>query len=43
MVYPTTVWLLKNYSQRIFNVLYAYFIIGPNARSHYDTRNIGAI
>jgi len=45
----TTVWLLKNYSQRILRyytrilllvvkyVLYAYFIVGPNVRSHYGT------
>jgi len=44
----TTVWLLKNYSQCILTyymhmlllvikyVSYAYFIIGPNVRSHYD-------
>ena len=29
-----TVWLLKKIQSTYFNVLYAYFITGPNVRSH---------
>ena len=49
----TTVWLLRNYSQRILTyytrilllvvkyVQHAYFIIGPNVRSHYAAQYVG--
>ena len=51
----TTVWLLKNYSQRILTyytptlllvvkyVQYAYFIIGPNVRWHYDRHDLAVL
>jgi len=32
----TTVWLYSKLQSTYFNVLYVYFIIGPNVRSHYD-------
>jgi len=43
MAHPHHCLVTQKLQSTYFNVLYAYFIIGPNVRSHYDVRGFDSM